>query len=316
MFSLCFIQCSTNTTDDVVTIDSTWVLPERSGKNHHILEICEEALVRFDSIFNWIENYSSFILIVREKGVDDFWKKSVKDYHVILNLVSGNDTLKNNFVLNYANFLDAVNYTLFCSEKNDSFTDEDSIKIWMTKGEDALEDAEEYLDKIHVLLPELQNLLSDILREDSPVEINQDLNEIQARGRILEVLDTITSLTLLIENYYYICIKIPSYQNKPPKSILLTYGYVSIASAYSDLEYDMRNWNELPGIDKELYSSFISKFADFINIFSDISVYYSSNYYRTGPLELPEDLKLRYQISLNKLLDSQTDLRYWVFGKQ
>ncbi len=178
MFLLCFIQCSTNTTNDDVTFDSTWVLPERSEKNHHILEVCEETLLRFDSVFNRVENYSSFILIVREKGVDDFWKKSVKDYHVILNLVSGNDTLKNNFVLYYANFLDAVNYALFCSEKKDSFTDEDSIKIWMTKGKDALEEVEEYLDKMHVLLPELQNLLSDTSREDISVEINQDLNEI------------------------------------------------------------------------------------------------------------------------------------------
>lgn len=313
---LLLFSCSGKPEIQIEIKDSLWVLPEKIDRNIEGIQIVKESILRFDTIINRVGDATSFSLTLEEIGIDSLWAESVKEFHIILYLVIRNTGEIDNFGLAYANYLDALNYTLFCSEEIKNISDSYEAQIWFARGDIALEYARRQLKDLHELFPAVEKELTNYTLETFGTEIINNIEtELQTKAKILEIIDTVNSLILSTQFYYSTCILGPLNDGRPPQMFLLTYGYVDISVAYSILEEQMSNWNSWSGVNKEIFGKYLNSVSEYLNIYSDIIDYYSYDLYRTKPIPLTDELHFLYKKSKYQLEETHALLLKWVFGE-
>jgi len=321
LYSIVFIivlllsSCSGEPERQIYNNDSLWVLPEKIDRNIEGLQIIKKSITRFDTIIYRVGDATSFSLTLEEIGIDSLWAESVKEFHIILYLVVRNQGGINDFSLAYSNYLDALNYTLFCSGEINSISDPFEAQIWFARGDIALEYARKQLKILHEMFPKVENEFKNNTTETNIIGTFSNIEtELETKAKILELIDTVNSLVISTQSYYSTCILGPLNDNRPPQTFLLTYGYVEISVAYSNLQLQISDWNNWPGIDKKIFGGYLNNLSEYFNLYSDIIDFYSSDLYRSRPIPLSDELNLLYSRSKYNLDEIHAALLEWVFG--
>ncbi|MGC9365932.1 MAG: hypothetical protein ACP5FK_02690 [bacterium] len=308
-----FVSCSRNFSPLPGTKDSLWILPSAQNQQQVILIELEKAVLSYDTAIDLVANAGLTASAGRDEAIDSMWMESVRHFHLLLQLTVDNPAEINQLGISYANYLDALNYALYCEYKISQYVKEDSVELWSSRKDMVISYAQKELSKIKEIFPQLKNSLY-VQDTEGSIQLNQTLyNEIQSRAKILEIIDSISILIYTSENYYSTCIVGPVNEGRPAKSFLLTYSYIYISSAYTNLLNSIEGWESWPGIDQQKFKLVLQDFSNFLTIYSQITNFYSENYYRSTPVILPSDLHRNYNQALNQLTFSQNELRKWVF---
>lgn len=308
-----FFSCSHNFSPLPGNSDSVWILPSAQNQQQVILVELEKAVLSYDTAIDLVEHADLTRWEVRDEEIDSMWMESVRHFHLLLQLTVENPEKISQFGISYANYLDALNYVLYCEHQISQYSEQDSVEIWSSRKDMVVSYAEKELGKIKEIFPQLKNALS-VENPEMIIQLNQTVyNEIQSRAKILEIIDSISILIYASENYYSTCIVGPVNEGRPAKSFLLTYSYISISSAYSNLLNSIEDWDSWPGVDQQKFKLMLEDFSRFLTIYSQITNFYSENYYRSTPVNLPSDLQRDYNQALNQLTFSRNEMRKWVF---